>query len=820
MDTTNPRMASKAKYGKILFIDAYDSFSENIAALLSEVLRVQVTMIHIDTSVEELLEEPVRPPGSAIAHFLQQFDAVVLGPGPGNPEIGCDVGLFSEIWKLSNHDIIPVLGICLGFQSLCSAFGGLITRLPEPCHGHAKKIHHCGEDIFADVGEVVATNYHSLQVNLFAGDQSATTSGSTSLSSSPGSSNKSLQSLACQELGPGFADFEPFLTCPSLRPLAWDDQGTLMAVKHVELPFWGLQFHPESCRSNAACRKVIKKWWEAATNWSTFTKPVTIISKSLLPSGHVWSRPLTPIPAGAEPGVSEKSCGAKLSFCEHMQSLTAVCSNSVESHTLKLEVNASRIAELCKSLSEDDQAMLESTRKGQYSIYALPGTADWRLEYDLTTLKCTIFGEDRTRTQWRLKLLHVLDAIHRLVAKRRVKGGPQSAPFWGGFIGFLSYEVGLERLDIEQKRQSLSDSVPDISLKWVERSIVIDHLSGEVHVQSIRKDDSAWVRGMVAKLNSLEHPKSSSAPPSERLQALLSAADITLPNEEEYKQNIQACQSYLYSGDSYELCLTTEAQIRLHSHPENSWLLYVNLRHHNPVPFSAFLHLGQTTILSSSPEQFLSWDRTTGTINMIPMKGTVAKSPTMTLSKAAQILASPKESAENLMIADLIRHDLYSTVGWTSSVEVIKLCQVIEHETVFQLVSHIRATPPIPATLSPDEHQAQIIHYGHKALRQTLPPGSMTGAPKKRSCEILARLEQRRRGVYSGVIGYLDVGGGGAFSVCIRTAVSDEAEDRDGSQTWRVGAGGAVTVLSDVDAEWEEMKSKLDSVLRAFRVDR
>lgn len=107
----------------------------------------------------------------------------------------------------------------------------------------------------------------------------------------------------------------------------------------------------------------------------------------------------------------------------------------------------------------------------------------------------------------------------------------------------------------------------------------------------------------------------------------------------------------------------------------------------------------------------------------------------------------------------------------------------------------------------------------------------MTGAPKKRSCEILRSLERRNRGVYAGVIGYFDVGGGGAWSVAIRCAFSPnhaakgKATEGQGSEsnesgemrTWHVGAGGAITVLSDAQAEWEEMSVKMDSVLRGFR---
>lgn len=123
-----------------------------------------------------------------------------------------------------------------------------------------------------------------------------------------------------------------------------------------------------------------------------------------------------------------------------------------------------------------------------------------------------------------------------------------------------------------------------------------------------------------------------------------------------------------------------------------------------------------------------------------------------------------------------------------------------EYCTLYQLVSVIRGHT-YPTTTSPIN-----------VLASSLPPGSMTGAPKLRSCAHLRHIEgvTHARGVYSGVIGYLDVGGGGDFSVAIRTAF------RWGDGVWNVGAGGAVTVLSEAEAEWEEMRAKRESVLRAF----
>lgn len=134
-------------------------------------------------------------------------------------------------------------------------------------------------------------------------------------------------------------------------------------------------------------------------------------------------------------------------------------------------------------------------------------------------------------------------------------------------------------------------------------------------------------------------------------------------------------------------------------------------------------------------------------------------------------------------------------------VRVPKLMVVEEYETVFQLVSVIEGD-----ITTSSQHVT--------VLTASLPPGSMTGAPKKRSCELLTEIEgHKARGLYSGVIGYFDVGGGGDFSVVIRSAFNWSDEPN----VWRIGAGGAVTALSAPEAEWEEMLAKRESVLSVFR---
>jgi para-aminobenzoate synthetase len=200
------------------------------------------------------------------------------------------------------------------------------------------------------------------------------------------------------------------------------------------------------------------------------------------------------------------------------------------------------------------------------------------------------------------------------------------------------------------------------------------------------------------------------------------------------------------------------------------------------------------------------------------MKGTVKKTPDMTLEKATEILNTPKEMGENLMIADLIRHDMSSLCG-SGNVEVVRAMEVEDHTLVYQLITHVRgfsrAHPPI---LREQHDHRQHLRSGndHHALLECLPPGSMTGAPKKRSCEILERIEGRQRSIYSGAMGFFDVGGGGNFSVLIRTAFS-LSSGKDGLETWRIGAGGAITALSTAQGEWYEMITKLDTVVAIFR---
>ncbi|KAI8846824.1 ADC synthase [Chytridium lagenaria] len=351
---------------------------------------------------------------------------------------------------------------------------------------------------------------------------------------------------------------------------------------------------------------------------------------------------------------------------------------------------------------------------------------------------------------------------------------------------------------------------------FVDRFLVFDHELRQIYIVSLERSDS---KGEFADLKqwclkTIERIKKLSNSPIEGLK-LAHRRDL-------YIENIRKSLAAIKEGETYEVCLTTQIKGKIprsSRHPEVVQDLngdtsdmsvlgfYLALRARNAAPYASFLDFGKRfrrlTVAGSSPERFLQCDNK-GWVEMKPIKGTLARPVLAEMggdieawkkedeNRKAILEANEKDRAENLMIVDLIRNDL-NLICDPKTVSVPHLMKVETYATVHQLVTTVRGS------LRPN---LTCID----AIRATFPPGSMTGAPKLRTCQILEDLEgyNQPRGPYSGCLGFLSISGSADMSVVIRTAVFCEAEDDKDCLEVRVGAGGAV---------YDEMLLKANSVL-------
>ncbi|MGN6576963.1 MAG: anthranilate synthase component I family protein [Nocardioides sp.] len=264
-----------------------------------------------------------------------------------------------------------------------------------------------------------------------------------------------------------------------------------------------------------------------------------------------------------------------------------------------------------------------------------------------------------------------------------------------------------------------------------------------------------------------------------------------------YRAAFDEVQGQLHAGNSYEVNLTYREHLEAAVDPVQA---YLRLRALNPAPYAGYLQHGGVSLLSSSPERYATIDRHRW-VETRPIKGTTPRGATPEEDRAlAHWLATdPKYRAENLMIVDLLRNDL-SMVCEPGTVTVPQLMQVESYPSVHQLVSTVRGR----------------LRDGVgtvEALRALFPAGSMTGAPKLRTMQIIEQVEETPRGVYSGAFGWIGGDGRADLGVVIRSLVGQR---RGASYAYVLGTGGGITVRSDVAEEWVETRWKAERLRRAL----
>jgi para-aminobenzoate synthetase len=646
---------------RTLIIDNYDSFTYNLCHLVGAVTGVAPTVVRNDEPVD-----------------LDGYTHVILSPGPGRPERPGDFGVCADVIRAAT---VPLLGVCLGHQGICHVHGGEVGPAPRVRHGQTSAVHHDGTGLFANLPSPFdAVRYHSLAVTRLP---------------------------------------------DAVEPIALADDGVLMAVRHRYRPQWGVQFHPESIRTEHGHQLLANFLRQPRT------RPAVEV-RSAAPAHTITHRRVT-TKAAAETVFDTLYADAGHAF------------------------------------------WLDSAADGRFSVLGDASGPHARVATaDVTTGTVTVRSAAADQT------IHsgFFDWLADDLARHRV--APPDLPFGFalGWVGYLGYELKAECGSPNAHRSAH----PDAAMVFADRAIVFDHQEQdhqEKHVHLLALDGTdGWLDEVEAILRTLTDQP----------------ADLPVPDlgpfrprhdRAAYLDLIAACQREITAGETYEVCLTNQLTADGKLDP---WPAYRRLRRTNPEPFGALLRFGGLSVLSASPERFMQVTAD-GVAESKPIKGTRPRGATPAADEALRrdLQESAKDRAENLMIVDLVRNDL-GTVAVTDGVTVEKLFDVETHPTVHQLVSTVRAR------LRPDRTAVD-------AVRAAFPGGSMTGAPKLRTMEIIDRLEGGPRGVYSGALGYFSLSGAADLSIVIRTLVASDDQVS-------YGVGGAIIALSTPDDEVAETAVK------------
>ena len=352
-------------------------------------------------------------------------------------------------------------------------------------------------------------------------------------------------------------------------------------------------------------------------------------------------------------------------------------------------------------------------------------------------------------------------------------------PFTSGALGYYGYDIGrqLEKLPNQLTRENL---VPDACIGIYDWSLILDHDLKKCHL----------VYTHAEQLNEIKNLLKGNVP--KKTEFKLKAPFKAEMKREEYEIAFNKIQQHLVNGDCYQVNLCQRFSTQFSG---SSFSAYQQLREKSPAPFSAFMNLPEGSILSFSPERFI--ESKANKVLTQPIKGTSPRhsDPKKDHDSAKNLVNSSKDRAENVMIVDLMRNDLSRSCK-PGSIQVPKLFELQSFSNVHHLVSSINGE------LAEDQHPLDL-------LKNAFPGGSITGAPKISSMNIIEKLEMQPRSVYCGSIGYCTPDRQMDSNITIRTLLCE-------GNTIYAYAGGGIVIDSDCEAEYQESLIKISNLLRAL----
>jgi para-aminobenzoate synthetase component I len=393
------------------------------------------------------------------------------------------------------------------------------------------------------------------------------------------------------------------------------------------------------------------------------------------------------------------------------------------------------------------------------------------------------------------------DELGKCLEKYRLARAAGPVPCAGAAVGYFAYDLChfIEKLP----ERAVDDlALPESYFAFYDRLLVKDNLVDRVYLVSSGFPELDEARRQARARSRLDELKSASntllPAGAEASRPIASSAVAPHPQSNfthaDYVKAVSRARQYIMDGDIFEVNLSQRFESPLSISP---YELYLRLRRINPAPFAAFLDFPKAAIVCSSPERFLklAGDR----VETRPIKGTLRRgsNPAEDQARARELLASAKDRAENMMIVDLERNDL-GRVSRYGSVKVTELAILETYPTLFHLTS------TVVGQLKEGVSRIDL-------LKATFPGGSITGAPKVRSMEIIDELEPTRRSVYTGSLGYLSFDGDMDLNIVIRTFLI-----KGGRAYFQ--AGGAVVFDSDPESEYQETLDKARALFEALNV--
>ena len=384
--------------------------------------------------------------------------------------------------------------------------------------------------------------------------------------------------------------------------------------------------------------------------------------------------------------------------------------------------------------------------------------------------------------------LSLLKNIQQQILKKSASSN-KGLPFLGGALGYFAYDLGrrFEKLP-ELAEQDIN--LPEMAVGIYAQAIIFDHKRKQFFLicpEEKRIELTLFLQNIINEKQRQTKIQD---------DFVLTSSWQSNMDKASYIEKFKQVQQFLSSGDCYQINLTQ----RFSAHYQgNEFDAYMALRIENKAPFSAFMRLENTAILSVSPERFLQLSQ--GKVQSKPIKGTMPRSANKQQDDeyAQQLANSTKDRAENVMIVDLLRNDM-SKVCKANSVVVPTLFDIESFPAVHHLVSTV-------------EGQLAEQYDACDLLRGAFPGGSITGAPKIRAMEIIEQLEPHRRSVYCGSIGYISNCGTMDTSITIRTLICQKSDNKNGQGKIYCSAGGGLVADSIATSEYQETFDKVNRIL-------